>query len=75
MFKYFNKRLLFISFTVYLCINLFENLFHYNIGKYSDHDIKMDIPTPKDWWKIITVMLFFALLQGIFTCLLDKRCN
>ena len=75
MFKYFNKRLLLISFAVYLFINLFENLFHYNIGKYSDHDTKIDIPTKKDWWKIITVMIFFALLQGIFTCSLDKRCN
>ena len=67
MFKYFNKRLLLVSFTVYLFVNLFENLFHYNIGKYSNHITKFDIPTKKDWWKIISVMVSFALL--------DKRCN
>ena len=70
-----NIRLLLISFGVYLFINLFENLIHYNIGRHSNDEIKFDIPTQKDWIKIIFVMFFFAFLQGILTCMFDERCN
>jgi hypothetical protein len=56
-----------ISFFVYLFLNLIENLIHYNIGKFSNKETKLDIPSKKDWFKIIVVMCLFALLQGLFT--------
>jgi hypothetical protein len=62
-----NIHLIIVSFCVYLFVNLFENLIHYNIGKFSDRETKIDIPTQKDWLKIIVVMCVFALLQGVLT--------
>lgn len=70
-----NIRLLLISFFVYLFVNLFENLIHYNIGRNSDKEIKFEVPTKKDWIKIVFVMFFFAFLQGILTCMFDERCS
>ena len=60
-------HLIIISFIVYLFVNLFENVIHYNIGKFSDRETHIDIPTKKDWFKIIVVMCVFALLQGLLT--------
>lgn len=68
-------RLLVISFMVYLFVNLFENLIHYNIGKYSNSEIQFDLPTNKDWTKIVAVMVTFAVIQGVLTCWIDKRCS
>jgi hypothetical protein len=62
-----NIHLITVSFFVYLVLNLFENLIHYNIGRFSNADTKFEIPTQKDWFKIIIVMSIFALLQGLFT--------
>jgi hypothetical protein len=56
-----------ISFVVYLFVNLVENLIHYNIGKFSNKETKFDLPSKKDWIKIILVMLIFALIQGLLT--------
>ena len=56
-----------ISFFVYLFINLIENLIHYNIGKFSNKETKIDLPSKKDWFKIVVVMCVFALLQGLIT--------
>ena len=56
-----------ISFIIYLFVNMFENLIHYNIGKFSNKETKFDIPSKKDWIKIILVMCVFALLQGLLT--------
>jgi hypothetical protein len=60
-------HLIIVSFTVYLFVNLFENIIHYNIGKFSDRETQIDIPTRKDWIKIIVVMCTFALIQGLLT--------
>ena len=60
-------RLIAVSFCVYLVVNLFENLIHYNIGRFSNKDTKFELPTRKDWLKIIVVMFVFALLQGLLT--------
>jgi hypothetical protein len=60
-------HLIIISFTIYLFVNLFENVIHYNIGKFSNNETQIDIPTRKDWFKIIIVMFIFALIQGILT--------
>lgn len=79
MFNLFSKasnvRLLIVSFCVYLFVNLFENLIHYNIGKHSGAELKFEIPTEGDWTKIIAVMLTFALIQGTLTCIIDDRCS
>ena len=66
-------RLIAVSFCVYLVVNLFENLIHYNIGRFSDKDTKFEIPTQKDWLKIIVVMFIFALLQGVLTYWFQKK--
>ena len=62
-----SMHLIIVSFIVYLFVNLFENVIHYNIGKFSDRETHIDIPTKKDWFKIILVMCSFALLQGLLT--------
>ena len=74
-YKSSSFRLLIISFCVYLFVNLFENLIHYNIGKHSNSELKFEIPTEGDWFKIIVVMLTFALIQGTLTCVIDDRCS
>ena len=74
-YKSSNFRLLIISFCVYLFVNMFENLIHYNIGKHSNSELKFEIPTEGDWFKIIVVMLTFALIQGVLTCVIDDRCS
>ena len=56
-----------ISFFVYIFVNLFENLIHYNIGKFSNKETKLELPTKKDFIKIVVVMCLFALLQGVLT--------
>jgi hypothetical protein len=66
-------QLIVISFCVYLFVNLFENLIHYNIGRFSDKETKLEIPTKKDWIKIAIVMCVFALLQGLLTYWFNKR--
>jgi hypothetical protein len=56
-----------VSFLLYVVINTFENVIHYNIGKFSNKETKFVIPNKKDWVKIIVVMTVAALLQGFFT--------
>jgi hypothetical protein len=60
-------RLILISFFVYIFVNLAENLIHYNIGKFSNKETHLELPSKKDWTKIIIVMICFALLQGLLT--------
>ena len=66
-------HLIAISFFVYLFVNLFENLIHYTIGRFSDKETKIELPTKKDWIKILVVMLIFALLQGFLTYYFNKH--
>lgn len=60
-------HLIVISFLAYLIVNLFENLIHYNIGRFSNQETHLELPTKKDWLKIAVVMCIFALLQGLLT--------
>lgn len=69
-----STRIIVISFFVYLFVNLFENLIHYNIGKFSNEDTRFDVPSKKDWLKIVIVMIIFALIQGLMTCLFSNKC-
>ena len=61
------SHIIFISFVVYLFVNLFENIIHYNIGKFSNQETKLELPSQKDFIKIALVMCIFALLQGLLT--------
>jgi hypothetical protein len=65
-------HIIIISFLVYLFVNLFENLIHYNIGKFSNTETKLNLPTKKDFIKIVLVMCIFALLQGLLTYYFNK---
>ena len=56
-----------ISFFVYIFVNLFENIIHYNIGRFSNEETKLELPSKKDFIKIVVVMCVFALLQGVLT--------
>jgi len=56
-----------ISFVVYLFVNLFENMIHYNIGRFSNKETKFELPSKEDFIKIAIVMCIFALLQGLLT--------
>ncbi len=57
------------SFFAFIILNLFENIIHFNAGKFIDEDklIHLNIPTKKELIKIIIIMIIFAILQGIFT--------
>ena len=61
-----------ISFFVYLFVNLFENLIHYNIGRFSNKQTEFELPSTKDFVKIVLVMSTFALLQGLLTSYFNK---
>ena len=61
-----------ISFFVYLFVNLFENLIHYNIGRFSNKETKLELPSQTDFIKIVVVMGIFALLQGLLTSYFNK---
>ena len=61
-----------ISFFVYIFVNFFENMIHYNIGRFSNKETKFEIPNKKDFIKIVIVMCIFALLQGVLTSYFSK---
>jgi hypothetical protein len=61
-----------ISFLVYLFVNFFENIIHYNIGRFSNKETKLQLPNQDDFFKIFIVMCVFALLQGYLTNYFNK---
>jgi hypothetical protein len=61
-----------VSFLVYIFVNFFENMIHYNIGRFSNKETKLELPNKKDFIKIVVVMLIFALLQGLLTNYFNK---
>ena len=61
-----------ISFLVYIFVNLFENMIHYNIGRFSNKETKLELPSKQDFIKIVIVMCVFALLQGLLTSYFTK---
>ncbi len=38
-----------ISFLVYIFVNLFENMIHYNIGRFSNKETNFELPSKKDF--------------------------
>ena len=67
-----NFHIIVISFFVYLFVNFFENIIHYNIGKFSNKETKIELPSKKDIIKIVIVMCVFALLQGLLMSYFNK---
>jgi len=61
-----------ISFFIYIFVNFFENMIHYNIGRFSDKETKFELPSKSDFIKIVAVMCVFALIQGILTSYFNK---
>ena len=61
-----------ISFFVYIFVNFFENMIHYNIGRFSNKETKLELPNKKDFIKIVIVMCVFALIQGVLTSYFNK---
>ena len=61
-----------ISFFVYIFVNFFENMIHYNIGRFSNKETKLELPNKNDFIKIVIVMCLFALLQGVLTSYFNK---
>lgn len=57
-----------ISFFV---LNLIEDLIHFNIGRNTDLEYKIYLPINSEWHYIISVMVFFSILQGIVTYYFD----
>jgi hypothetical protein len=64
-----------VSFFVYIVVNLFENMIHYNIGRFSNKETKLALPSKLDWVKIIAVTCIFALVQGLLTYYFNKQFN
>jgi hypothetical protein len=61
-----------ISFFIYIFVNIFENVIHYNIGRNHDTKvIKLSSPSTIDWFRIIVIMIVFAFIQGIMTYMLE----
>ena len=61
-----------ISFLIFICLNVTENIIHYNIGRHSDSDFtKLSFPSKRDLIKITIIMIIFGILQGWFTYLFD----
>lgn len=67
MFNSLNSRVVVVSFLVYLFVNIFENMIHYNIGRFSIKDTNFQLPNKKDFIHIVVIMCSFALLQGLLT--------
>lgn len=55
-----------VPFVVFLILNVFENFLNYQIGRRSE---KIELPSKTDLIKMISVLLLFAVLQGLLTYL------
>lgn len=67
------KHVFLASFIAFIILNVIENIIHYNNGKFIESDtIYFDLPSKKDFIKMIIVMFVFAFLQGIFTVILSQ---
>ena len=62
-----NTHIIIISIIIFSILNIIENLIHYNIGRSHSNTFNINIPTKMEFLNIISIMLFFGLLQGIFT--------
>jgi hypothetical protein len=75
--QYFTKgkfHIFIISVVVFIVLNLLENVIHYSIGRHhGDLVVSITAPSPRDWTRIIGIMIIFAILQGVFTMALSSQ--
>jgi hypothetical protein len=68
-----NIHLIFISFLVYIFVNMVENTIHYNIGRLNvDSNAKINLPNKKDLFEMVFIMIIFAAIQGYLTYYFNK---
>jgi hypothetical protein len=68
-------KLFWHSSLVFIILNFIENIIHYSIGKNYNKDdkyIKFEKPSSRDMVKILIIMFIFAILQGLFTCIIES---
>ena len=66
------RPLFIISFLIFILLNTVENILHYSIGRESNKEkLVLQAPTKTDWIRIITIMMVFAVLQALLTCLFN----
>lgn len=76
--EYFNKNtrhIFVISVIIFVVLNIIENVIHYNIGRQHDKpasELSAYTPSSEDWVRIMIIMIIFALLQGVFTMVLNR---
>ena len=62
------KHIFFMSVAIFLVLNVFENLMHYNIGKIeTEKTTHFQLPGVNDALRMTGVMVTFAVLQGLLT--------
>lgn len=65
------SKVFWVSFVVFAILNTVENLIHYSIGRDSDRrtlSIRFQAPSVSDVFRILGVMVVFAILQAALTC-------
>ena len=63
------------SFTVFIILNSFENIIHYNIGRISEdkeEDVQFYYPNHKDLYRIVIIMIIFGILQATLSGIIEK---
>jgi hypothetical protein len=56
------------SFILFLILNIFENLIHYNIHIHSnDNNVKINMSTQRNWMRIIITMFVFAFYKDFLS--------
>ena len=64
--KHFYRFL--ISAISFFVLNFIEDLIHFNIGRNRNlEEMAIYLPEYSEWYYIISVMIFFAILQGLTT--------
>jgi hypothetical protein len=63
-----HNLIFFISFFVFIFLNIIENLLHFTNGRKENEKVfQFTMPNKRDWLKIVIIMIVFALLQGGIT--------
>jgi hypothetical protein len=68
-----NVHLIIVSFIVYIFVNMFENMIHYNIGRMNkDEKADFELPSGPEFLTIFIVMIIFAGIQGFLTLFFNR---
>lgn len=64
-------KIFWVSFLVFAVLNTVENLIHYSIGRDENRNslsIAVQRPSSYDIFRIVGVMIVFAVMQAALTC-------